>query len=81
MNIMLDSVFRSVSVNAPFEPPDSTLTSYSGDNIRVVRKITLPCSYANKTIIAQFYIVENSATPLLGLQSSIDLELIQLTFC
>ena len=42
--------------------------------------ITLDCSYKGKVIQALFYVVGNSATPLIGLQSSLDLSLLKLTY-
>jgi hypothetical protein len=79
-NIIPHDTFRNLKLSSPLEPPDSKLTSYSGDLIKVIGKVRLPCSHLSDKIDALFYVVGNKAPPLLGLKSSLDLKLIKLTY-
>jgi len=79
-NIISHETFQKLKLSYPLEPPDSKLTSYSGDLIKVIGKVRLPCSYKSNKISASFYVVENSATSLIGLRSSLDLRLIKMTY-
>lgn len=79
-NIISIATFRKLALSYPLEPPDSKLTSYSGDLIKVLGKVRLPCSHNSNIILTSFYVVEHNAQPLLGLRSSLDLKLIKLTY-
>ncbi|XP_052778759.1 uncharacterized protein K02A2.6-like [Mya arenaria] len=72
--------FEKLNVKSPLEASESNLTSYSGNKIQVDGKITLACKYRSKTVNTTFYIVSSDAPPLIGLQTSVDLGLIQLTY-
>jgi len=60
--------------------PNRHLTSYSGNKIQVDGNINLACKYRWKTVNTTFYVVNSEAPPLIGLQTSVDLGLIQLTY-
>lgn len=72
--------FESLNVSSPLEPPDAKLTSYSGDSIQVHGKVVLNCVHKQTQLNATFYVVNDSAPPLLSLQTSVDLGLIELTY-
>lgn len=79
-NIISQEIFKHLKLQYPLEPSDSKLTSYSGDFIKVLGKVQLPCYHKSDKIVAPFYVVENSAPPLLGFRSSLDLNLVKLTY-
>ena len=78
INCLPNFVFKRLKLNLPLEPPNATLTAYTGDPLSVHGKVNLECSYKNRSVNAAFYIVESSI-PLLSLRTSLDLGLIQLT--
>ena len=78
INCLLNFVFKRLKLYLPLEPPNATLTAYTGDPLSVHGKVNLECSYKNRSANAAFYIVESSI-PLLSLRTSLDLGLIQLT--
>lgn len=80
VNIISCQIFNSLRLTGPLEPPDSKLTSYSGNMIPVLGKVQLHCRYKAKDILTTFYVVDTAAPPLLGFRSCIDLGLIQLTY-
>ena len=80
VNILPQSLFKSLNISHPIEPPTHKLTSYTGNMIPVVGMIRLACSHKGREIQTLFYIVEGNAPPLLSLQSSVDLGLIKLTY-
>ena len=79
-NIIPLSKFHELNIKHPLAPPDSQLSSYTGDALNVKGTITLTCRYNNKSVDTQFYIVETSKIPLLSLKTSLDLSLIQLIY-
>ena len=80
VNILPYSHFTQLKLKHPLRASEQKLSSYTGDLLKVQGTIRLECCYKDKVIEALFYVVENSATPLIGLQSSLDLDLLQLTY-
>ena len=80
VNILPFSRLAQLRLKQPLEASQQKLTSYTGNLLPVQGTITLDCSYKGKVIQALFYVVGNSATPLIGLQSSLDLSLLKLTY-
>lgn len=80
VNILPLKHFQKLKIVTPLEPPEHKLTSYTGDMLSVNGKITLPCSHKDVKLNSPFYVVENSAPPLISLQTSIDLGLVKLTY-
>lgn len=79
MNIL--NSHSKFDLNTPLLPPDSRLTSYTGDQIAVQGKVHLECSYKCRTVHTVFYIVDQSNVPALSnLQTTCDLGLIQVTY-
>lgn len=62
------------------ETSEQRLTAYTGDPLQVQGTIELECYHKERVIKAVFYVVESSAPPLIGLQSSLDLGLLTLTY-
>ena len=79
-NTLPHSLFKSLNISHPIEPPTHKLTSYTGSMIPVVGMIRLAYSHKSREIQTLFYIVEGNVPPLLSLQSSVDLGLIKLTY-
>ena len=80
VNILPYSYFSQLKVEHPLEASEQKLTSYTGDLLHVQGTIKWECCHKDKVIETQFYVVENSAPPLICLQSSLDLGLLKLTY-
>ena len=81
MNILPSKLFEQFNVSAPLSAADIRLTSYSGDQLRVLGKLKIHCAYKNRYAIANFYIVEQRNIPaLLNLETARQLGLIKLTY-
>ena len=50
--------------------------AYDGGNLKVDSYTRLDCTYNDKTISEEFYVVETHSTPILGLNACVSLELI-----
>ena len=46
----------------------------------VLGKVHLTCHHKNRSVNTEFFVVESAAVPLLSLKTSLDLQLIELTF-
>lgn len=51
--------------------------SYSGDSIQTLGETQFKCRVAGKTHNLMFHVIEKTAKPLIGLQDSLSLQLIQ----
>lgn len=80
VNIISCQIYAHFGLSYGMQPPDSKLTSYSGDHIKVNGKVKLQCAYKCSSIGAMFYLVGTSTRPLIGLQSSLDLDLLHSTY-
>lgn len=80
VNILPLTKFHELNIQHPLAPPDSQLSSYTGDPLNVKGTLRLSCSHKDKHMDILFYIVETSKTPLLSLKTSLDLNLIQLIY-
>ena len=74
------STFRELNIKHPLLPPETQLSSYTGNPLNVRGTINLNCRYKAKQIETLFYVVETSRTPLMSLKTSLDLSLIQLIY-
>jgi hypothetical protein len=75
INCLPNHTFRELKIKHPLEASKARLTSYTGDRLPV-RKLWLHCKYNNKSVRSEFYVVEISASPLLSLKTSVDLDLL-----
>lgn len=80
VNILPLTKFHELNIQHPLAPPESQLSSYTGDPLNVKGTLRLSCSHKDKHTDILFYIVETSKTPLLSLKTSLDLNLIQLIY-
>ena len=80
VNIIPLSTFRELNIKHPLLPPETQLSSYTGNPLNVRGTINLNCRYKAKQIETLFYVVETSRTPLMSLKTSLDLSLIQLIY-
>ena len=78
VNILPRSTFQSLGIKCPLQKTPRRLTAYEGGNLKVDGYIRLACTYNNKTISEEFYVVETNSTPILGLNACVSLELIKL---
>ena len=72
------STFQSLGIKCPLQETPKRLTAYDGGNIKVDSYIRLDCTYNDKTISEEFYVVETNSTQILGLNACVSLELIKL---
>ncbi|XP_060606617.1 uncharacterized protein K02A2.6-like [Ruditapes philippinarum] len=78
-NILSEADFKSLKVNTPLKKPTVKLTAYSGTEIKVLGVVDLSCSYKKKcTKLVEFYVVRTNKPSILGLQSCLDFNLIQI---
>lgn len=61
VNIIPFVKFHSMKYEAPMLPTDNKLSSYTGNDLPVVGKIKLKCSYTENSKDTLFYIVESNA--------------------
>ena len=80
VNILPQSIYKSLNIKHPLEAPSHNLTSYTGNMLPVIGMIKLASYHKSKVIQTMFYVVEGNAPPLISLQSSVDLGLVQLTY-
>ena len=78
VNILPKATFQSLGIKCPLQKTPKRLTAYDGGNLKVDGYIRLNCTYNNKTISEEFYVVETNSTPILGLNACVSLELIKL---
>ena len=80
VNILPQSIYKSLNIKHPLEAPSHKLTSYKGNMLPVIGMIKLASYHKSKVIQTMFYVVEGNTPPLISLQSSVDLSLVQLTY-
>ena len=78
VNILPRQYYSQLKLSHPLEKPTTRLTAYSGDTLKTLGCVTLACSRNSKEHNLSFYVVETFSSPIIGLRSSIDLELIKL---
>ena len=80
VNILPLKHYQALNLKGPLMKAQSQLSAYSGDALKVLGTITLDCSHKDLHIKPMFYIVDTDNPPLLGLKSSIDLNVIKLVY-
>ena len=78
VNIIPRSIFRSLGIKHPLCTTHKALTAYDGTPLKVDGQITLTCTYHSKKLEAQFFIVDTTSTPILGLETCLALNLMKL---
>ena len=80
VNILPQSIYKSLNIKHPLEAPSHKRTSFIGNKLPVTGMVKLASYHKSKVIQTMFYVVEGNALPLISLQSSVNLGLVQLTY-
>lgn len=80
VNILPEKHYQALGIKGPLMKTQSQLSAYSGDALKVLGTVLLDCSHKDIHIKPLFYIVDTDNPPLLGLKSSIDLNVIKLVY-
>ncbi|MEW8545660.1 MAG: hypothetical protein AB2693_19230, partial [Candidatus Thiodiazotropha sp.] len=75
VNILLRQVYSKLNLSHPLEQPTTRLTAYRGDTLNTLGCVKLTCKRTGKQQELTFYVVETYSSPIIGLRSSIDLNL------
>ena len=75
-NVLSLHVYKQISRNKPLQRSNSRSVSYSGHRLDTVGKVTLLVSTKEKYVPVEFEIVKNKATPIFGLKTCLELNLI-----
>ena len=86
INFKIDTGFQvnslpyhtKLNLHHTLQTPSTKLTAYGGNTLKTLGCVTLTCKRTGRKKDLSFYIVETCSSPILGLRSSIDLELIKL---
>ncbi|XP_046864316.1 uncharacterized protein K02A2.6-like [Xenia sp. Carnegie-2017] len=76
-NVIPMGTIEKLATRPHIEKTNTTLTAYNGMNIPVVGKCTLNIQHNNQTHAIPFVVANTTSLPLIGLQTSIDLNLIK----
>ncbi|XP_046856095.1 uncharacterized protein K02A2.6-like [Xenia sp. Carnegie-2017] len=76
-NVIPMATIEKLATRPHIEKTNTTLTAYNGMNIPVVGKCTLDIQHNNQTHAIPFVVANTTSPPLIGLQTSIDLNLIK----
>lgn len=78
-NVMPFNLFKQVRRSEKIDNSRPVqLVSYSGDSIQTLGETVFRCCFAGKTHNLKFHVIEKTAKPLIGLEDSLSLQLIQL---
>ena len=77
VNVLPKKLFYSLSNRPKLKPTAIKLTAYSGSNIPVIGKCIANMKLKNRSIPVLFIIAETSSSPILGLKTSENLNLIK----
>ena len=78
VNILPYQTYTKLNLHHTLQKPSTKLTAYGGNTLNTLGCVTLTCKRTDRKKDLSFYIVETCSSPILGLRSSIDLELIKL---
>ncbi|XP_067670000.1 uncharacterized protein [Haliotis asinina] len=78
VNVIPKKEYDEMPVQHPLEEADQRLTNYSGHALKVLGRIQLQCQYKERSATESFYVVEANAPPVIGLPTSLSLQLIKL---
>lgn len=79
-NIIPEHVYDKLGLCGVLQIPKRKLSAYNGGTLHTLGVCRLSCTYKNKTHNIEFYIVDTTNTPILGLQTCLDLALIKLVY-
>ncbi|XP_052820412.1 uncharacterized protein K02A2.6-like [Mya arenaria] len=78
VNVLPKSLYLKLSLKGPLRQAQKRLTAYDGKPLCVEGYITIPCKYNGQTYNEEFYIVKSGSSPILGLQTCLRMNLINL---
>lgn len=80
VNIIPEKVYEKLGVISILQNQTRKCSAYNGHNLSTLAVCRLACSKANNTQIIEFYAVDTTSSPFLGLKSCLDFELIKLIY-
>ncbi|MCG7879803.1 MAG: hypothetical protein N0C90_26270, partial [Candidatus Thiodiazotropha endolucinida] len=80
VNVLPESIFGRLKYKAPLQKPERQLSAYTGDKLDVRGRCTLKVRYKEQDFDIEFYIVSTKSSPILGMKSCLELELIKLVY-
>ena len=80
VNVLPERVFHQLKHKLPLEKPERHLSAYTGDKLNVLGRFMLNCKYKDLDSELEFYVVKTQYSPILGLKSCLDLQLIKLVY-
>lgn len=80
VNIIPEKVYDKLGVIGILQNPIHKLSTYNGHTLSTLGVCRLACSKANNTQSIEFYVVDTVISPILGLKSCLDFELIKLIY-
>jgi hypothetical protein len=78
VNVIPTAVFHKLSRHTPVMPCKEKLVSYTGEALKVIGVTNLKARYKNNTFFGPFYVVDTPSQPVIGLQASLKLQLIEI---
>ena len=80
VNVIPERIFGQLQYSAPLEQPERHLSAYTGDKLEVRGRCKLKCKYKEQDSELELYEVNTQSSPILGLKSCLNLELIKLVY-
>ncbi|XP_045182664.2 uncharacterized protein K02A2.6-like [Mercenaria mercenaria] len=80
VNIIPRSIWNCLGIHDPLRPTDRKLTAYDGTYLKVDGQANLKVRHKDTAVVSleEFYVVNTSSTPLLGLKTCISMNLIMI---
>ena len=80
VNVIPERIFGQLEYSAPLEKPDRHLSAYTDDKLDVIGQCKIKCKYREYHSEIELYVVKTQSSPILGLESCLDVELIRLIY-
>lgn len=82
VNILPYYVFQQLGVKSALCPSNSTLSAYNSHPLKTEGTISLTCTHLGtaNTKQVEFHVVNTQSTPLFGLQSCVEFDLVKITY-
>lgn len=80
VNVIPSHIFHTACPSHTLSKPAKHLSSYNGTPIKTIGCCNLQIEYKDKCTISEIYVAEGPSTPILGLPTCLDLQLIQLIY-
>ena len=80
VNILPQYMLRKLNIKTTLKQPNYKLSAYNGNPLDTLGCCMLKCRYTDKSQVIDFYVVNTSSTPILGLRSCLDFGLIRLVY-